>query len=165
MSGSDVEWPALVEGEFEVDNVDERLWRQVHPDWVQDGVISSSAFKPKRNDGKQLSCSRESIVSAAEATRHYGDVLGFRTAGSAAVSVGDVHTPDNPVGPTATVSARVVDDSERGATEGDLPPGHAYVDLRPFGSSAIERKAKQLAFFAAKNGLESKGERPGLPTP
>lgn len=151
MSLSPEEWPELSQGEELLTDPNERLWRQVHPQRISEGVISSEAFEPGRSDAKQLSCSRESKVSAEEAYAHYTLELRMQSAGVAAISVQDVESgAPIPGNESAVASLRAVDDTASGGS--DLPPGHTYVDFRPLGSARAAKKAKQLAFLAHKRG-------------
>lgn len=151
MSVNADEWPELSQGEEILTDSNELLWRQVHPQRINGGVISSEAFEPGRSDAKQLSCSRESKVSAREAFEHYTLTLERQSAGVAAVSVEDVGSgAPIPGNESEVASLRAVDDAASGAV--DLPPGHAYVDFRPLGSARATKKAKQLAFLAHQRG-------------
>lgn len=152
MTQDAIGWPELVAGETVLDEASELLWRQVHPQRFQAGMISSDAFAPGSSDAKQLSCSREARVSAEAAYLHYTEELGLQSVGCAAIAVSDIES-ERPVldGDPAVAALRAIDDS--GVDDGDArPPGHAYVDFRPVGTKKIAKKAKQLAFFARKNG-------------
>mgnify|MGYP003381897935 CR=1 FL=1 len=151
MSVNADEWPELSQGEEILTDSNELLWRQVHPQRINGGVISSEAFEPGRSDAKQLSCSRESKVSAREAFEHYTLTLEGKSAGVAAVSVEDVGSgAPIPGNESEVASLRAVDDTASGVV--DLPPGHAYIDFRPLGSARATKKAKQLAFLAHQRG-------------
>ncbi len=155
MSTAPVQWPDLVDGEEKLTDPDEILWRQVHPQRLQNGHVSSDAFEPGSNDAKQLSCSRSSKVSAVEAHRHHTEVLNLLSSGCAAVSVSEVESARPIVAQNPEVaSIRAIDDTETATAEDSLPPGHTYLDFRPFGSSRISKKAKQLAFYANRRGVE-----------
>ncbi len=151
MSVDSLAWDELEEGEEQLTDLSELNWRQVHPLRVNASVISSEAFSPGSSDVKKLSCTRESVVTAEQA--HRGYVLrGLASAGSAAISVNEVESPITSNGATPTAALRVIDDSKTGDPDKPLPFGHTYVDYRPIGSSRIDRKAKQLAWFANKRG-------------
>jgi hypothetical protein len=46
------------------DEKDELLLRQVHPSFIQDGRVTSQAFRPTPKDQKKLSVNRNSLISA-----------------------------------------------------------------------------------------------------
>ena len=86
MSASSVEWPGLTAGEEQLDNPNEVVWRQVHPQRFHNGRVSSDAFVPGSNDGKQLSCSRAVKVSAEDAYKYHTEVLELSSSGSASTA-------------------------------------------------------------------------------
>lgn len=155
MTSDHSEWPELGEGEIVLDDPSEQVWRQVHPQRLRGAQISSEAFVPGRNDEKMLSCSREQTVTAEDAIEFHTAVLGKKSAGAAVITVNHVRSaePVNAASPPV-VELRAIDDSAVTVPE-DEPkaPGHTYLDYRPFGSSRIEKKAKQLAYFANEAGL------------
>lgn len=136
-----MDWPALESGEFVLDDTDELLWRQVHPQWVDGGVISSQAFKPNSGDGGQMSVSRESKQTAQGAFEFHTRDARLQSAGTWAVTLGEVHSQNY----------RAVDDSDSllGAT---LSPGHAYIDTRIHGSSKQRKAAGALSRLATARG-------------
>lgn len=146
-------WPELETGEEVLTNGNEVLWRQVHPLRVNGDIVSSEAFEPGSNDNKQLSCSRESIVTAEEAYNHYVEELQLASAGSVAVTVAEAHS-ERPIvdGNPQVARLRAIDDSATATDEKPLPPGHTYLDFRALGAKRITKKAKQLAFFAKQRG-------------
>lgn len=153
MTDEELEWPSLKEGESELTESGELIWRQVHPHRLHDGVVSSEAFEPGRSDDKQLSSTRQAKTTAEQAYKHHAEVAKLKTAGSTAVTVSEVRS-QKPIidGDPDVASLRVVDDSETSSEDAPLPPGHVYIDYRPLGSKRITKKAKQLAFFANKRG-------------
>ena len=154
MTDEERAWPELVDGEILLTDADERVWRQVHPLMVgANGRISSQTFVPGSQDGKKLSCTRESSVDAETAIEYYSSVLGRESAGAAAVTVGEVESESPIHDGAATLSAlRAVDDSMV-HSDSEVPPGHTYIDHRRIGSSRSSKKAKQLAYFATQRGL------------
>lgn len=52
-------------------SADELLFRQVHPEFYQNGVLGSRAFKPNSSDKGQMSTDRAALVSAEDAFNHY----------------------------------------------------------------------------------------------
>lgn len=155
MSTAPTEWPELGDGEELLTNPEETLWRQVHPQRLQKGRVSSDAFEPGSKDDKQLSCSRESKVTATEAHRYHTEELRLSSAGCAAITIAEVES-SHPIvdGNPDVASLRAVDDTGTSIENLSLPPGHTYLDYRPFGSSRITKKAKQLAFYASRRGIQ-----------
>lgn len=144
MSVPPYEWPELEAGEELVTDPRELLWRQVHPQRVHAGIVSSEAFEPGRSDEKQLSCSRASKTTAQEAYDYHTTDLGLTSVGSAAVTVSEVES-EKPIvdGAPEVAPLRAVDDTAA-ANEGMLlPPGHTYLDFRPIGGKRITKKAKR----------------------
>lgn len=153
MSIAPEDWPELQDGEVLVDDEDELLWRQVHPQRLHEGIVSSEAFEPGRSDEKQLSCSRASKASAQEAFDYHTNELKLSSSGSAAVALSEVCS-EKPIvdGEPEVAALRAIDDSATATDERPLPPGHTYVDFSPLGGKRITKKAKQLAFFAKQRG-------------
>jgi hypothetical protein len=71
-----------------MDNNDEVLFRQIHPDLMQSGVPASSAFVPKPSDAGMLSVDRSSLATAEESYNLYV-ANGLRSAATYGVSVGE----------------------------------------------------------------------------
>jgi hypothetical protein len=112
-------WPELRDGEFQLTDPSELLWRQVNPIWYNNGVVSDLAFRPSSSDGGLLSTSRESRQSATAAFEHHTLILRLKSVGTWGVSVNEVDQ----------AGARAIDDSRCG--EQPMPPGHASIDMRP----------------------------------
>lgn len=126
----------LEDGEMVLEDKVEVLWRQVHPNFLQDGVISSLAFRPFPRDAGMLSVRRESY-GADRAYRdhvHVGNV----SAGTWGISVGEV----------LETGARAVDDSALP----ERPEAHAYVDYRYLSRKQTEAAAKRLRAVAMVRG-------------
>jgi len=51
------------------------LFRQVHPDFIPDGQLTSQAFMPFPKDAGKLSVYDGDQISAAESCKHYTEVL------------------------------------------------------------------------------------------
>jgi hypothetical protein len=115
---------------------DELLYRQVHPQWIVEGEPSSQAFKPTKKDEGMLSIACGSETNAHSAFAHHTETLGLASGGTWALSVAEV----GEVGLSAF--AQPLSDN----------PAHGYIDFRGTGSSAAERKAKQLRVKARERG-------------
>ena len=112
------------------------LHRQVHPAWMQEGRITSQAFRPTPKDAEKLSVYNGDRVDARGAWEHFTGTLGFASAGGVAVSVGE---------------------SERvglKATEDPLEsfPEHAIIDFAGYGASQTKKAAERLRAFAIERG-------------
>lgn len=106
---------------------DEDLFRQVHPTQLDaEGMPTSPAFLPSKNDGGLLSTRRAWIGAKKAHESHVA--LGLESAGSWTINVGHARSLQLPP----------VDDS----AEPGMPPGHASVDFRFHASSG---KIRQLA--------------------
>lgn len=141
-------------GEVEILNLEEQLWRQVHPDNVtrqeSKDIVGSEAFLDVVGPGafrgspaarEEVSTSMASVVTAVEAYEHYTGVLALKSAGSYSVTVETV----------VSAYARVVDDSA--LQIGDISvKGHAFIDLRGM-EKALQRRARSvMADHATKAG-------------
>ena len=73
----------------QLDDQTERLFRQVHPSWIQEGRPTSQAFRPTPKDQGQLSLARGAKTSAADAYALYTVRMGLKSAGVWALRVGD----------------------------------------------------------------------------
>lgn len=65
------------------------LHRQVHQSWVQDGRVTSLAFRPTPKDQRKLSVYDGDQISAAKAWEHFTSVLHLSSVGVLAVSNGE----------------------------------------------------------------------------
>ncbi len=118
-------------------NAGEELLRQVHPIMCPDGEPARTAFTPTKKDEGKLSTLRER-VGADEAYRRHVEGLQLQSAGTWAVTVGEV----DGAGCTA------VDDGEDLAVS-----DHASVDFTAVGGrGAIERAARKLRDAAVARG-------------
>jgi hypothetical protein len=114
---------------------DTLLMRQVHPNFVQDGRVSSQAFRPTPKDEFYLSVDNGDRLSAEAAWRRFTADPACTSTGVQAVSQSDC----------AVQSLPVIEDG--------LPhPEHCSIDFSAFGKKAIEKKAKLLRTAAATRG-------------
>lgn len=70
------------------------LYRQINASWVQEGRVTSQAFRPMPKDGKRLSVYDGDQVDANEAWTHYTQTLGFDSVGVLAVTVAECSEQD-----------------------------------------------------------------------
>ncbi len=121
---------------------DTLLFRQINPVWVQNGRITSQAFKPTPKDNKRLSVYDGDKITASEAWNHYVCVLGFTSAGVVAVTVEECQSRDLNVEPDP------------------IPfPAHAVILFTEFSVSQIEKVAKYLKKAAIQRGWQYQAEK------
>lgn len=118
-------------------NTETLLHRQVHPSWVQDGRVSSQAFKPTSKDEKCLSVYDGDQIEAEAAWRHYVEALGYKSIGVLAVTVGECEVLELIVSP-----------------DPDTFPEHVYIDFRGLTNRQIEKTAKALNSKARSRGWQ-----------
>lgn len=134
-----VNWPEMVSGEVVLTNEVAALYRQVHPSWRVNGLITSQAFKPTSKDNGKLSV----VVSTAMTAKMayiYHTQQELDSVGTYQVTVGEVRD----------CGLRSVDDSA-------LPSsflGHAYIDYRGASNKEIERSSKELRTRAMMHGIQ-----------
>lgn len=116
-------------------NKETQLYRQVNPAWVQQGRITSQAFKPTPKDQKRLSVYDGDLLSAEEAWSHYNAELGFSSVGVLAVSCAECEDLELPVVSDPTPFLQ-----------------HALICFDACTASQIERKAKKLRARAEERG-------------
>jgi len=119
-----------------LDDPDEFLYRQVHPQWIVESEPSSQAFKPTRKDEGMLSIALGSKTTAEDAFLHHTEVLRLASGGTWAVTVGEVAAFD------LSSFEQPLEDS----------PAHGFIDLRGLGRRAMESKARLLVAKARNRG-------------
>ena len=80
---------------------DTMLLRQVHPSWVQQGRVTSQAFRPTPKDKHMLSVYDGDMTTPADSWTHFCGILGFQSIGVMAVTVGECSTLELPARPRA----------------------------------------------------------------
>ncbi|RUR56355.1 hypothetical protein [Vreelandella populi] len=105
-----------------------KLLRQVHPSFIQDGRVSSQAFRPTPKDEKQLSVYDGDLIEVQPAYEHYTKTLDLPSVGVLAVTVEECAQLE-----LVTRSAPLVDFEE-----------HAVIDFSSCGKGPAEKKAKIL---------------------
>ena len=118
-------------------NDDTLLYRQIHPDFVQQNQVTSQAFRPNSNDANLLSVYDGDQIGPAEAWEHYTVTQRLPSAGVAAVTVSECSGLQLPV-----------------VLDGIPYPEHAYIDFSGYGRRARTNKAKQLRSFANARGWQ-----------
>lgn len=121
----------LEKDEIVVEDKLEDLYRQVHPNFFDNGSITSQVFEENSSDEGMLSASRSSIISAEEATRGYVE-SGRGTLGAVTLTVSEWNAE----------GIQVIDDSAART----VPKGHAYADVRE--APMTKGKARRLKILA-----------------
>ncbi|MBF0611565.1 MAG: hypothetical protein G8345_14300 [Magnetococcales bacterium] len=108
-------------------NLKTLLLRQIHPNFIQDGRVSSQAFRPTPKDEDLLSVYHGDLITPEAAWTHFNGQPKCSSVGVMGVSVAECEE--------LALSAR----------PDPLPfPEHAVIDFSTFSKSQIEKKAKQL---------------------
>jgi hypothetical protein len=111
------------------------LLRQIHPSFIQNGRVTSQAFRPTPKDENQLSVYDGDRISPDAAWRHFTADPICRSAGVMAVCYQECIEQDVPV-----------------IADGVPFPEHVYLDFTGCGKGEIERKSKVLAKHAQQRG-------------
>ncbi|MBF0611884.1 MAG: hypothetical protein HQL55_12260 [Magnetococcales bacterium] len=108
------------------------LLRQVHPSFVQDGRVTSQAFRPTLKDENLLSFYDGDMIKPEPAWEHY------------------TRRPDcHSVGVMGVTVAECADLDLLARPDPDSFPEHTVIDFSAYSKSQIEKKAKQLRAKAA----------------
>jgi hypothetical protein len=111
------------------------LLRQIHPKFVQEGRVTSQAFKPTPKDKERLSVYDGDLIEPEPAWQHYTRTLGFESAGVLAVTCQECGEAKLPVGP-----------------DPEPFPEHVAIDFRGLSRGAVEKAAKKLRDKAERRG-------------
>lgn len=122
-------------------NTSTLLHRQVHPSWVQQGRVTSQAFRPTPKDEKRLSVYDGDQIAAEAAWTHYTNTLGYASVGVLSVTVGECERP----------GLTVVADPEPF-------PEHVLINFDEFAENHIRQIAKDLRMAAASRGWQYRVE-------
>jgi len=120
------------------------LLRQINPNFIQDGRVSSQAFRPTPKDEGCLSVYDGDLIAPGAAYAHFTDSLGFQSVGVQAVTVAECAALDLPARP-----------------DPEPFPEHAVIDFSAFQKKQVEAKAKRLRILADARGWRY-GPRSGL---
>lgn len=118
------------------------LLRQVHPSWVQQGRVTSQAFRPTPKDKHLLSVYDGDLITAADSWTHFSGTLGFPSVGVMAVTVAECSTLDLPARP-----------------DPEPFPEHAVIDFSGLAENQIEKKGKRLKVKAEERGWLHQADR------
>jgi hypothetical protein len=112
------------------------LLRQVHPNFIQEGQLTSQAFVPSANDAGKLSVYDNDQISAAQSYQHYTAVMHNKSHGVWGVTCAEVSDTGLSSAPDAK------DDS----------PSHAVIDFTAHPERDFRKFAKKLKAFAVARG-------------
>lgn len=112
------------------------LLRQVHPNFVPNGELSSQAFFPFPKDDGKLSVYDGDQINPGESHRHYLSVMQKESVGVWGVSVGEAATEGLP------------------SQNSPLPnsPAHAHIDFEARDEKLCRKLAKRLKAAALVRG-------------
>ena len=116
-------------------NSDTLLLRQINPSFVQNGRVTSQAFRPTPKDENKLSVYDGDQITAEASWQHFTSNPLCRSVGVMAVSHAQCR------GQSVPVVADGIPFSE-----------HAYFDFSDMSKKDVERKAKVLSFKAQERG-------------
>lgn len=103
------------------------LLRQIHPSFVQEGRVTSQAFRPTPKDEGQLSVYDGDQIEPQPAWNHYTEELDLQSVGVMGVTVAECEGVELPVHP-----------------DPEPFPEHVLIDYTAFQKKQIEKKAKIL---------------------
>ena len=123
------------------------VFRQVHPNHWDGKNPNSVAFSPTPKDDDQLSVDDNAKVTAEESWNFFTKNLGFRSAGTWAVSAGEVET----VGDLELQRDPIVDPTDTSKNN----PAHCLIDFSSLTSKGQRKKrAQELAIKASERGCQ-----------
>lgn len=111
------------------------ILRQVHPSFVQEGRVTSQAFRPTPKDDKKLSAYHGDKVTPAQSWEHFTQQPDCKSAGVMAASHAEC------IAKELTVEA-----------DGIPFPEHVSIDFSQYEENDIKKKAKLLARDADARG-------------
>ena len=114
---------------------DTLLLRQIHPSFIQDGRVTSQAFRPTPKDEFLLSVDNGDRVTAEAAWQRFIANPACKSVGVQALSLAECTAEELPV-----------------IEDGNPHPEHCSVDFTAFDKKAIEKKSKLLRAQAETRG-------------
>jgi hypothetical protein len=123
------------------------VFRQVHPNHLAPGGPNSVAFSPTPKDQDQLSVDDSRLVTAGAAWDHFTKNLGFTSAGTWAVSAGEIADTSD-----LRLSAAPVEGETDQAKNN---PAHCVIDFSGVSTKGQKkRRAQELAIKASARGCQ-----------
>ena len=121
------------------------FWRQVHPSHRTGSNPNSQAFFPTPKDGDKLSVDDASLVTAEGSWTHFTQILGFQSAGTWAVSFGEIEA----AGDLGLMKSPVVDV----ANAAKCNAAHCLINFSRLTTKGQKKKrAQHLAISASARG-------------
>lgn len=111
------------------------LLRQIHPSFIQDGRVTSQAFRPTPKDEFMLSVDDGDRISAEASWQRFIANPACKSIGVQAVSFAECYEQELPL-----------------IEDGQPHPEHCSIDFRLFDKKQIEAKAKILRVHAKQRG-------------
>jgi hypothetical protein len=122
-------------------SVDEIMFRQIHPDFLVDGVPASNRFHPQSRDGGKLSVDRGKLTTPADSHALYTSA-GKKSAAVFGVSFGEFASQQIPVSP----------DPLTATDDHPANPAHALADFSGHDPNKHKVIAKHLKRSAVSRG-------------
>ena len=116
---------------------DTLLFRQINASWVQQGRVTSQAFRPMPKDQGLLSVYDGDLIDAEGSWTHFTCVLGWSSAGVMALSVQDI-----------------LNESLTVAADPEAFPEHVVVNYLAFPDSQIVSISNRLGIIAGRLGWQ-----------
>ena len=116
---------------------DTLLLRQIHPTFIQNGEVTSQAFRPTEEHEFKLSVYNGELIEAKPAWEHYTTVQQKESVGVLAITVSECTSLELP----AVESPEVF-------------PAHCHVDFSGLARKKIEEKGKLLRDRGTKRGWQ-----------
>lgn len=107
------------------------LYRQIHPTFIQNGRVTSQAFKPTPKDEQQLSTYDGDMIDPCESFLHYTTILKLSSLGVMGISIVEC----------LTCGLQALPDP-------DAFPEHVLISYASFSSGEIKKISKNLRNFA-----------------
>lgn len=111
------------------------LLRQVHPSFIQNGVVTSQVFRPTPKDEGKLSAYDGDQIEPKASWQHYTSELNHQSAGVLGVSFAQCESLQIPVEP-----------------DPETFPEHVLLDFTTFDRKQTETAAKKLKGYALERG-------------
>jgi hypothetical protein len=113
------------------------LHRQINPSWVQQGRVTSQAFRPTPKDESKLSVYDGDQIEPEKAWQHFTSTLKLASTGVLSITVSECSVQDLPV------------------SLDPIPyPEHTIIDYSAFTPNQREKKAKILRNLAEARGWQ-----------
>ncbi len=118
------------------------LYRQIHPNFIQNGRPTTQAFRPTPKDENQLSVYDGDKIQARASFEHYTLILKYSSAGVMALTNTECSAQSLPV-----------------IADGKPFPEHCSIDFSSLKRNEIEKAAKVLAACAVTRGWQHENEQ------